>query len=199
MLASETFAQQRVLSVDVKGSLFEEAQMHRRILDSSLEEEVGRESGNEQLVAQEGSFKKTILQEGKSSTQGQAVGDQAKSVSKQQTTYNKPTNTTEPAVGSETADKKQTPETPQLDENGEPIVTTEDGEVPVEEDVAEELSEEELAELQAAQADAAEDEKINQEFDAYVEADAEAESRKIHEQVIGKKVKRAVSISLDES
>ena len=30
-------------------------------------------------------------------------------------------------------------------------------------------------------------------------ADAEAESRKIHEQVIGKKVKRAVSISLDES
>lgn len=61
------------------------------------------------------------------------------------------------------------------------------------EEIAEELSEEELAELEAERLNAEENDKIKEEFENYVEMDADAESKKIHEKVMGKKIKRAVS------
>ena len=62
--------------------------------------------------------------------------------------------------------------------------------------MAQELTEEELAELKAQEKMEEENKKIEENFDAYSELDANQESQKIQDSVLNKHLKRAVSYCL---
>jgi len=76
-------------------------------------------------------------------------------------------------------------------------VIPQEDEIIAEEEIVEELTEEELLEMETQRLNEEENMKISQDFDNYVELDADAEAKKIHSKVMEKKVKKAEIHLLD--